>query len=144
MGHGLDPVQEVGASRGDAQNNRTSAFDPCHPLALPQALGETHAAAVGGQKEEEEPRIRIVERWPISEKHCKLICIGANKKRYFSRPERYESRLCYLIYIFTSNPPSRSVVCMSCFCLICRKSFVEGAAARRQQLNGGSTSTFSK
>jgi hypothetical protein len=28
MGHGLDPVQEVGASRGDAQNNRTSAFDP--------------------------------------------------------------------------------------------------------------------
>jgi hypothetical protein len=36
-------------------------------LALPQALGETHAAAVGGQKEEEEPRIRIVERWPISE-----------------------------------------------------------------------------
>jgi hypothetical protein len=75
-----------------------------NPLALPQALGETHAAAVGGQKEEEEPRIRIVERWPISEKHCKLICIDANKKRYFSRPERYESRLCYLIYIFTSNP----------------------------------------
>jgi hypothetical protein len=37
-------------------------------------------------------------------KHCKLICIGANEKRYFSRPERYESRLCYLIYIFTSNP----------------------------------------
>jgi hypothetical protein len=34
---------------------------------LPQALGEIHAAAVGGQKEEEEPRIRIVERWPISE-----------------------------------------------------------------------------
>ena len=28
MGHRLDPVQEVGASRGDAQNNRTSAFDP--------------------------------------------------------------------------------------------------------------------
>ena len=28
MGHGLDPVQEVGASRGDAQNNQTSAFDP--------------------------------------------------------------------------------------------------------------------
>ena len=28
MGHGLDLVQEVGASRGDAQNNRTSAFDP--------------------------------------------------------------------------------------------------------------------
>jgi hypothetical protein len=28
MGHGLDPVQEVGASRGDAQNNWTSAFDP--------------------------------------------------------------------------------------------------------------------
>jgi hypothetical protein len=28
MGHGLDPFQEVGASRGDAQNNRTSAFDP--------------------------------------------------------------------------------------------------------------------
>ena len=28
MGHGLDPIQEVGASRGDAQNNRTSAFNP--------------------------------------------------------------------------------------------------------------------
>ena len=28
MGHGLDPVQEVGASRGDTQNNRTSAFEP--------------------------------------------------------------------------------------------------------------------
>jgi hypothetical protein len=28
MGHELDPVQEVGASRGDAQNNRTSAFNP--------------------------------------------------------------------------------------------------------------------
>jgi hypothetical protein len=28
MGHGLDPVEEVGASRGDAQNNQTSAFDP--------------------------------------------------------------------------------------------------------------------
>jgi hypothetical protein len=28
MGHGLDPVQEVGASRGDAQNNQISAFDP--------------------------------------------------------------------------------------------------------------------
>jgi hypothetical protein len=27
---------------------------------LPQALGETQAAAVGGQKEEEEPRIRII------------------------------------------------------------------------------------
>jgi hypothetical protein len=34
---------------------------------LPQALGEIHAAAVGGQKEEEEPRIRIEEWWPISE-----------------------------------------------------------------------------
>jgi hypothetical protein len=28
MGHGMDPVQEVGASRGDVQNNRTSAFNP--------------------------------------------------------------------------------------------------------------------
>jgi hypothetical protein len=34
---------------------------------LPQALGEIHAAVVGGQKEEEEPRIRIKEWWPISE-----------------------------------------------------------------------------
>jgi hypothetical protein len=33
---------------------------------LPQALGEIHEAAVGRQKEEEEPRIRIEERWPIS------------------------------------------------------------------------------
>jgi len=29
---------------------------------LPEAFGEILAAAVGGQKEEEEPRIRIVER----------------------------------------------------------------------------------
>ena len=28
MGHGLDPFQELGDSRGDAQKNRTSAFDP--------------------------------------------------------------------------------------------------------------------
>jgi hypothetical protein len=28
MGHELDTVQEVGASRGDAQNNQTSAFNP--------------------------------------------------------------------------------------------------------------------
>ena len=28
MGHGLDLVQEVGASRGDAQNNWTLPFDP--------------------------------------------------------------------------------------------------------------------
>ena len=28
MGHGLDPIQEAGASRGDAQNNQTSAFNP--------------------------------------------------------------------------------------------------------------------
>jgi hypothetical protein len=34
---------------------------------LPQALGETQEAAVGGQKEEEEPRIRIEEQWPVSE-----------------------------------------------------------------------------
>ena len=46
--------------------NCQAKFVP-NPLALPQALGETHVAAVGGQKEEEEPRIRIVERWPISE-----------------------------------------------------------------------------
>jgi hypothetical protein len=46
--------------------NCQAKFVP-NPLALPQALGETHAAAVGGQKEKEEPRIRIVERWPISE-----------------------------------------------------------------------------
>ena len=42
-----------------------SQFCP-NPLALPQALGETQEAAVGGQKEEEEPRIRIEERWSIS------------------------------------------------------------------------------
>ena len=28
MGHGMDPIQEVGASRGDTQNNQTSTFDP--------------------------------------------------------------------------------------------------------------------
>jgi hypothetical protein len=28
MDHGLDPFQEVGASRGDSQNNQTSTFDP--------------------------------------------------------------------------------------------------------------------
>jgi hypothetical protein len=47
-------------------SNCQAKFVP-NPLALPQALGETHAVAVEGQKEEEEPRIRIVERWPISE-----------------------------------------------------------------------------
>jgi hypothetical protein len=34
---------------------------------LSQALGGTQEAAVGRQKEEEEPRIRIEERWPVSE-----------------------------------------------------------------------------
>jgi hypothetical protein len=62
---------------------------------LPQALGETHAAAVGGQKEEEEPRIRIVEWWPISGKHCKLICIDANKKDTFPVPK--DMNLVYVI-----------------------------------------------
>jgi hypothetical protein len=38
-----------------------------YQLSINLSQGETHAAAVGGQKEEEEPRIRIVERWPISE-----------------------------------------------------------------------------
>jgi hypothetical protein len=28
MGHRMDPVEEVGASRGDAQNNQTLAFNP--------------------------------------------------------------------------------------------------------------------
>jgi hypothetical protein len=28
MGHGIDLVQEVGASMGDAQNKWTSAFNP--------------------------------------------------------------------------------------------------------------------
>jgi hypothetical protein len=28
MGHGMDPFQEVGASRGNAQNNWTLAFKP--------------------------------------------------------------------------------------------------------------------
>ena len=28
MGHGMDLIQEVGASMGDAQNNQTSAFNP--------------------------------------------------------------------------------------------------------------------
>jgi hypothetical protein len=28
MGHGIDPFQELGESRGDAQNNCTSDFDP--------------------------------------------------------------------------------------------------------------------
>jgi len=53
---------------------------------LLQAFGEIHAAAVGGQKEEEEPRIRIEERWPISENHCKLIFIEVNEKDTFPVP----------------------------------------------------------
>jgi hypothetical protein len=50
---------------------------------LPQALGETHAAAVGGQKEEEEPRIRIEERWPISKIIVSLFVLMLMKKILF-------------------------------------------------------------
>jgi hypothetical protein len=34
---------------------------------LSQALGGTQEATVGRQKEEEKPRIRIEERWPVLE-----------------------------------------------------------------------------
>jgi hypothetical protein len=47
MGHGLDPFQEVGASTGDAQNNRTSAFDPSRVSPLP--YGDWNAG-LGGFK----------------------------------------------------------------------------------------------
>jgi hypothetical protein len=53
---------------------------------LPQALGGTQAAAVGGQKEEEEPRIRIEERWSISEIIVSWFILRL-MKRYFSHPE---------------------------------------------------------
>ena len=39
MGHGLDPIQEVGASRGDAQNNRTLAFNPSWVSSFLMVLG---------------------------------------------------------------------------------------------------------
>jgi hypothetical protein len=39
MGHRLDLVQEVGASRGDAQNNRTSAFNPSQVSPCLMVLG---------------------------------------------------------------------------------------------------------
>jgi hypothetical protein len=39
MGHGLDPIQEVSASRGDAQNNRTSAFNPSRVSPCLMVLG---------------------------------------------------------------------------------------------------------
>jgi hypothetical protein len=54
---------------------------------LPQALGETHAAAVGGQKEEEEPRIRIEERWPISEIIVSQFVLMLMKKDTFPVPK---------------------------------------------------------
>jgi hypothetical protein len=69
---------------------------------LPQALGETQEAAVGRQKEEEEPRIRIEERWPISviivsDSFMRLI------KKYFSRPEHID--LIFVIgFVLVSNP----------------------------------------
>jgi hypothetical protein len=53
---------------------------------LPQALGETQAAAVGGQKEEEEPRIRIEERWPISEIIVSWFILRLMKKDTFPVP----------------------------------------------------------
>jgi hypothetical protein len=39
MGYGLDPIQEVGASRGDAQNNQTLAFDPSQVSPCLMVLG---------------------------------------------------------------------------------------------------------
>jgi hypothetical protein len=79
-----------------------SQFCP-NPLALPQALGEIHAAAVGGQKEEEEPRIRIEERWPISEIIVSWFILRLMKKILF--PSRiHESHLGYLIYVLSLTP----------------------------------------
>jgi hypothetical protein len=54
---------------------------------LPQALGETHAAAVGGQKEEEEPRIKIEERWSISEIIVSRFVLMLMKKDTFPVPK---------------------------------------------------------
>jgi hypothetical protein len=39
MGHRMDPVQEVGASRGDAQKNWTSAFHPSRVSPCLMVLG---------------------------------------------------------------------------------------------------------
>jgi hypothetical protein len=39
MGHGLDLIQEVGASRGDAQNNQTSTFNPSQVSPCLMVLG---------------------------------------------------------------------------------------------------------
>jgi hypothetical protein len=39
MGHGLVPFQEVGVSRGDAQDNRTSVFDPSRVSPFRMVLG---------------------------------------------------------------------------------------------------------
>jgi hypothetical protein len=39
MGHRLDPFQELGDSRGDAQNNQISAFDPSRVSPFLMVLG---------------------------------------------------------------------------------------------------------
>jgi hypothetical protein len=70
---------------------------------LPQALGEIHAAAVGGQKEEEDPRIRIEERWPISEIIVSWFILRLMKKILFPS-QTHESHLCYLIYVLSLTP----------------------------------------
>jgi hypothetical protein len=54
---------------------------------LPQALGETHAAAVGGQKRR--GRAQDQDRGTVANlrNHCKLICIDANEKDTFPVPK---------------------------------------------------------
>jgi hypothetical protein len=70
---------------------------------LPEAFGEILAAAVGGQKEEEEPRIRIVERWPASESIVSWFILLVMKKILFpSRNTWISSSLSDLCFI--SNP----------------------------------------
>ena len=62
-----------------------SQFCP-NPLALPQALGETQEAAVGGQKRR--GRAQDQNRGTVTglRNHCKLIYIEVNEKDTFPVP----------------------------------------------------------
>ena len=58
-----------------------------NPLALPQALGGTQAAAVGGQKRRGGAQDQ--DRGTVADlrNHCKLICIEVNEKDTFPVPK---------------------------------------------------------
>ena len=71
-----------------------------NPLALPQALGQTQEAAVGGQRRR--GRAQDQDRGTVTglRNHCKLVHIEVNKKILF--PSRiHESHLCYLICVLS-------------------------------------------